>query len=67
MIQLIEAVQDQLDKSREGLPKEDWELMEVNVHDIMTEHVDCMCGWLCNIIIERSDIAEIKEERLRDW
>ena len=66
IMQLQTAVQGELDKGKTGLPAEDWDHLNVNIHDIMTEPVAYIRGWLCTIFIARGDIAAAKEENLRD-
>ena len=66
MIQLREAVQAQLTQGREGMDEDDWSLLDVHVDDIMTDSVDCIRGWLCNVLIARGDIAAAQEESTKD-
>jgi len=66
IMQLQDAVQRELDKGKAGLPMEDWDLLDINIHDMMTEPVDYIRGWLCTILIARGDIAAAKEENMKD-
>ena len=56
-ISLQTAVEHQWDLGHENLDEKDHYLLEGDVETIMTQPVEMIRGWLCEILIARSDFA----------
>ena len=61
-VQLRAAIAEQLRLGKDGIQEEDYYLFEVNIHDLMEEPIDCIRGWLCDMLIARGDIAAAQDE-----
>ena len=66
LIQLRGSIETQLKLDKGLMNSDDWYLLGINIHDLMTEAVDSICGWLCDMLIARGDIDTAKEEGTRD-
>ena len=66
MIALETAVTKQFDLGYSNLDETDHFLLKKEKYDHMTEPVDTIRGWLCDILIARGDFASAWIEYLRD-
>ena len=66
LLQLQEAITAQLKLGKHNIDHEDWYLFEINILDLMAEPVDCIRGWLCDMLIARGEIEAAKEESVKD-
>ena len=66
MVALETAVTKQFDLGYSNLDETDHFLLEKEKDHLMTEPVDTIRGWLCDILIARGDFASARLESLRD-
>ena len=55
-----------MELGHENLDEEDHYLLDDDVETIMTQPVEMIRGWLCEILIARGDFASARLESLRD-
>lgn len=66
IVQLREMITKQMDRVKTGMLREDWYLLDVNIHDLIVDSVESIRGWLYNVMIARGDMAAAREENIKD-
>ena len=62
MVQLKEAVDRQLSLGKGNMHQDDWYLLERSSDELMTESIDGIRGWLCDIYIARGQHQDAVDE-----